>query len=243
MEKAAIDLPENARCDSCGYSIHGLHEDRCPECGNAFDRALVLARLQGLPVSLLPFDATAARWFLPPPWWATVLAVFASVTNLAFASPMPANDPEATIVGIPFFAVAFGVMLLRMLDRSKVPRRYDPATVPRVSFGWNRIVLPIACILCLATADNDICMRTAFVASQYQMTTLAKHVMATHTYPPDQRVGFFDCAYISPTADGVNFRIVGHLQCGFAYTTTGQPPGSRPWAEPLGGGWYAFRGQ
>lgn len=31
--------PENARCLYCGYSLHGLTQQRCPECGRWFDPA------------------------------------------------------------------------------------------------------------------------------------------------------------------------------------------------------------
>jgi hypothetical protein len=29
--------PETMRCFGCGYDLHGLPENRCPECGRAFD--------------------------------------------------------------------------------------------------------------------------------------------------------------------------------------------------------------
>jgi len=33
----APDLPSHARCEGCGYSLRGLTEPKCPECGTPFD--------------------------------------------------------------------------------------------------------------------------------------------------------------------------------------------------------------
>lgn len=33
--------PEHLLCPACGYSVYGLLESRCPECGNAFDWTVV----------------------------------------------------------------------------------------------------------------------------------------------------------------------------------------------------------
>jgi len=30
-------MQSSAKCHHCGYSLHGLRESRCPECGTAFD--------------------------------------------------------------------------------------------------------------------------------------------------------------------------------------------------------------
>src|SRR5688572_6340901 len=47
------DLSDRATCLGCGYALCGLPENRCPECGRAFD----------------PFDATTMRLpgVRPPP--------------------------------------------------------------------------------------------------------------------------------------------------------------------------------
>lgn len=34
-------VPEEAVCESCGYSLFGLRDPRCPECGTAFDVCLL----------------------------------------------------------------------------------------------------------------------------------------------------------------------------------------------------------
>lgn len=48
-------FPDDARCLSCGYSLFGLPEPRCPECGREFDPLN--------PVTFIP----------PDPWWVRVL--------------------------------------------------------------------------------------------------------------------------------------------------------------------------
>ena len=54
------------RCPRCGYSLHGLPEPRCPECGGAFDPVLL-----GSPKP----EESALR----PIWWAPVVAAIAGV--------------------------------------------------------------------------------------------------------------------------------------------------------------------
>jgi hypothetical protein len=41
-QRLLASLPESARCPTCRYSLKGLTESRCPECGTAFDPASVV---------------------------------------------------------------------------------------------------------------------------------------------------------------------------------------------------------
>jgi hypothetical protein len=45
-------------CVRCGYSLYGLDEPRCPECGTAFDPRLML--------SLTPLGPLSRRSGVPP---------------------------------------------------------------------------------------------------------------------------------------------------------------------------------
>jgi hypothetical protein len=232
-------LPEEARCVQCGYSLHALLTDRCPECGQVFDRTAVLALLKGQHAKL-PFDATAAKWLSAPPWWGTVVALVAVVMNFSSEAILPVEAREPSAQTFPLFGIAVGIFLLKIIDRSKVSARYDLSNAPARRFGFNWILLPLACLLYFPSFGNDVVMRIAFAASEPRLNVLAKQVIASQSSPPDQRVGFYDAVYICPTSDGMNLRLAGYLEYGFAYTTTGSAPRSRPNAEPMGGGWYAF---
>lgn len=43
MSAAVNDATDNACCSTCGYSLRGLHDERCPECGTVFDLAALHA--------------------------------------------------------------------------------------------------------------------------------------------------------------------------------------------------------
>jgi hypothetical protein len=241
MGEPPLELPENARCANCGYSLHQLQEDRCPECGNSFDRRGVIELLNRRNFKR-PFDRTATRMLGGPPWWATVAAAVACFANYAAGLAVP-NEP--TIPSIPsllLFVGALAALVLRAVDHARVGKRYDLATVPtRRKLAKNWIVLPLVLLLFIVSlGDNEVAERLAFLVSLRQMNALARQVISTQKSPPDQWVGAVHAVYICPTADGMNFRLAGCKEWGFAYTTTGQPPGCRPEAEPFGGGWYFF---
>ena len=232
-DPTSLELPEHARCAGCGYSIHGLKVDRCPECGLAFDRRAILARVVML--QRKSFDHTAKRMLSAPPWWATGAALLAIICNVN-------DDQVPSFPSVLLFATAAAAFLLRVLDRLRVSTLYDLTRAPkRRKFGCNWIVLPLALALASPSmGQNGVSLRLGFAASYIPMRLLAGKVIASQSSPPDQWLGCYHAVYICPTSDGMNFRLAGHKQSGFAYTTTGQPPGCRPWAEPLGGGWYFF---
>ena len=37
MPTETLSVPKAARCKNCGYSLRGLYDPRCPECGALFD--------------------------------------------------------------------------------------------------------------------------------------------------------------------------------------------------------------
>lgn len=251
MNEVLSELPEQARCQQCGYSLYRLPVDRCPECGTEFDRSAILARSQARRKK--PFDKTAAAMLSAPPWWASAVALIAVTVNLGdeevssldSVSPFfaAASDSQlSSVASVLLFSTAAAVFVLQIIDRIRVARRFDLTHPPKGRrFGANWIVLPIALALASpSTGPSDIGRRLTFAVSYVPMHLLAQQVVRSRGYPPDRWVGFYHAVYICPTSDGMNFRLAGHVQSGFAYTTTGRPPRCRPWAEWLGGGWYFF---
>jgi hypothetical protein len=70
-----LSLPESATCLNCGYSLRGLTEPRCPECG----------------VPFRPESPSTFRWGPPSaPWYArsrVYLAIVTAVTVVAVSFP------------------------------------------------------------------------------------------------------------------------------------------------------------
>ncbi len=233
-----LDLPEQARCQHCGYQLRGLIDPRCPECGTPFDVQAIWAKFR--PRERLPFDQTAARWLSPPSWWASGLATVAIVSNFPDCwLPVPPGNSYPSMWGVLLWGISLGMLLLRLCDRGEAFRRYQIPQQHRRIRGRNWIVLPILCMLFYPRPATEI----AFILSKPQLDALATKVVRTRSYPPDRWIGLFPAEFISPTSDGMNFRIRGHHECGLAYTTTGQPPQRVANYTALGGGWYAFDGQ
>lgn len=57
ISSGAADPLADAHCTQCGYSLRGLPENRCPECGRAFDPAEILA-------SFRPKWPLLMKWFI-----------------------------------------------------------------------------------------------------------------------------------------------------------------------------------
>lgn len=51
-----ISAPDDLRCPYCDYQIAGLPENRCPECGCAFDLKQLKAQDAGYPQIAVPWD-------------------------------------------------------------------------------------------------------------------------------------------------------------------------------------------
>ncbi len=106
------------RCLTCGYSLRGLPDGRCPECGASFERGRLLVDIYAR--SRRP---AGDRWRRVTMWlinlsliglalvWVVMLGVWLAVRRDAggFMDFLLAHDPR------PWFAAGFGVALTATL--------------------------------------------------------------------------------------------------------------------------------
>lgn len=56
-------------CPNCDYDLTGLSEDRCPECGETFDRELLRKIAAGEPLPAVPWDTDQTIRGFMKTWW------------------------------------------------------------------------------------------------------------------------------------------------------------------------------
>ncbi|NLE60399.1 MAG: hypothetical protein GX616_18780 [Planctomycetes bacterium] len=107
-----------ACCPHCGYSLRGLPENRCPECGNAFDPAEVAGTFQAKWPALL-------KWVL---LGYVISGVFASpflISSLLSLRSTPASRPFAMLTTLPYLVRALVFAVLGAIAALGLHRRRD----------------------------------------------------------------------------------------------------------------------
>lgn len=105
-------------CPRCGYDLTGLAQERCPECGVAFDLQQLQAAAAAAPA--LTFGGAVAR-LLWLPVIATALGVLAPVCAEKLRIPAAVGFPMTLLIGIGF--IALGVrMSARLAQQLAVVR-------------------------------------------------------------------------------------------------------------------------
>lgn len=83
-----------ARCPHCGYSLRGLPENRCPECGNTFDPAEVAGTFQAKWPALM-------KWLLLGYVISGVLTSPFLISSFLSLMLTPASRPFALLTSVP----------------------------------------------------------------------------------------------------------------------------------------------
>jgi hypothetical protein len=163
----------DARCEHCGYSLRGLPENRCPECGTAFDPEEIaksfVAQWPRLLMWYLVIYVARAAFGLPYVWgrityWSSGAVDRAQLASLAPSVAYVLRDLAAVILGpVAFWGlyrrrdwvrrvciVTFAADCLYLLVRL-VPMVGRVTTIPDLRFAVNTLLLAVSlgsiCIL------------------------------------------------------------------------------------------------
>jgi hypothetical protein len=236
------ELPEQARCPSCGYCLRGSTVPRCPECGRSFDPFAVLNSLAPRRPRLLN---ARERWLLRPPgkreWFLAVLAMSLLVwINTDFDDPISIG-PNSTWFAAP---PALAILILASLDLARVAVIFTTRDLPDELRQWRlrrriSLIATLTGFLLVSFFPWEPDIR--FWLSKPALDSLAKQVMTKGRGQPDHWVGLYHARYISRITNGMNFRLGnwndGH---GLEFISPGSQPLRPVQYQHLGGQWYAF---
>jgi len=182
-------LPPEARCIDCKYALRGLHENRCPECGRAFDPADRSTFLCG------PTMGSWRSLAKPPSIWECAVASVLSVLLIAGAGVFPING--SMLATISHFACFFGggIILLIFVVRfvstvyDQKRRRLAKSPIANVSrIRWCFVPSLLFVVASIAIYPWPLWIR--FKMSQSALEAAVEDCLAGKlTFPRD--IGFF----------------------------------------------------
>lgn len=128
-------LRYDTECPGCGYSLRGLPDERCPECGEKIDTATMMYCSEPLEVASI---GRSARWF-----WGVLMANAVLLTTAHFQlAPLhiwpPDTSPPAGWYGVTTlrilwcFLVGTSIFLWRIqITRERSGLRHDDPLLDR----------------------------------------------------------------------------------------------------------------
>ncbi len=146
-------------CPQCDYNLTGLTEDRCPECGRPFDRAL-LERLQSEEVRpATPWDvAITPRAFLAT-WW----QVPADARAFARAFPQRHSVCRALLYSAICYLMAEALLYLsRSVIGHTASRREVRLYMAAAFLGWVFCETALAAALAVLVRPTSVRRRHAY---------------------------------------------------------------------------------
>lgn len=150
-------LPESARCRNCGYSLHGLAEHRCPECGLQFDPED--------PTTYAGREYIARIYDMARPPSRALLVIAALSMPLEFVASFATRPEHAQIAAPLFLAITSALLWIDTKLRHKArgmlasrPAGVSEATLARWREGrhrtrWTWLCLVVTGSLALASPD------------------------------------------------------------------------------------------
>jgi hypothetical protein len=118
------DLLADAHCPHCGYSLRGLPENRCPECGEAFDP-------DELANAFVPQWPRLMIWYMVA--WVLLMVLRAGEAAFHLAGKGPPGDIQINLSGLPCVNDAPVVILVGVPAIIGLRRRVDWARKTTIS--------------------------------------------------------------------------------------------------------------
>ena len=231
MSEGLVTIPESACCWGCGYSLRGLGENRCPECGRGFE----------------PGDAWSYRtpgsgpgWAIwlarsPRKWMIWVYLCWAAV--MLVACSVPGNwEPAITLAGV-FAVVASGHWLLHVLIAVHVRYYFK---LPTVEFGselrrWT--AWPLLVVVVVGLVLFRVPLYARFFVSLPWLEAAANRAGAPHA--TERWIGLFHVNDVTVEETGTYFETSDGVYCesGFVFCGRDQTP-ANSWR--LWGRWRCY---
>lgn len=230
--------PVTSWCLECDYSLAGLTENRCPECGRVFDPAdpdtMRTAQTPG----------KIARWLMQPPKWPSHVAAGVAAVVLLASTMAPGGYTPLTSISVAVWLVLLPGWLLRVIAATFILILYRRRDRPTLSDRIRWLVVPAVFLVSLGLVTTHIPLRGAFIISRPFMNSLAQSVMGNQSQAHSpQWVGVYHATDIESTPWGMMFTVSGngHSSSGFAFIRT-MPSDGLPQSKmkSLGRGWYSW---
>ncbi|HEX2973933.1 MAG TPA: hypothetical protein VHP11_16490 [Tepidisphaeraceae bacterium] len=208
-----------ALCLDCNYSLRGLTEHRCPECGRVFDpQRPETMNLSGRAMGGL------ARWLVRPVGWPTHLLVLWAIAYPAWEWRRPGGIFDAQLSGVLLWLLVTLIWLGRLAVRHIVAGIYDRPKSELTRAWGHWLVAPILLTLWILV-PNDLPQRIAFAYSRPALDRFVAQVMANPAAMTGvHRVGLYWVS-VDGIIDGGVLLFTGcgynASRCGFAYFPDG----------------------
>ncbi len=186
-------------CVACNYPLRGLSEDRCPECGRAFDPRDAMTMNVGRSLS-----GWHRFWLRPPGRVFHALVVLGALVTLA-AGSAPGAYLVLILVLLPlWFALGtwWGMRVLAFFATSFFRRQ--PLRWHHYRWVW-WVTAPLIVIMTVGALRLNIPMRATFRLSRPALERVAQDALAGKAVAGHSWIGLYPIQKIKVDGDRVHF--------------------------------------
>ena len=236
VSEGLVTIPESARCWGCGYSLRGLGENRCPECGRGFE----------------PADAESYRHAGTRPWWVDSLArppvLFVIWVQVAWALGMMVafSVPGGNFPGDALLLLLGCVLGIWWVVRALLALAVFVSFRAEMRGRWRHVrrwaALPVITCVTAMLLYFQVPLLARFLVS---LPSLNAVVRASDLEPKQWKerwVGLVPVSSVERMPDGLRLTVpgAGFMELwGFAYSKTPLPDAYGRY-EQLWGDWYVW---